>query len=91
MNRPKEQITAEALHELGALLRAAEEDRELQEKILFLARLESFHRTSLVASAVAEMALRGEPREIRAAFSFLATDEGAARAIEFLGARKTKA
>lgn len=65
---------------LARLLLAAREDAKLRAQVLFLLKLPPAQRESLVNSALAEMALRGEPAEIRAAFAVLASAEGAERA-----------
>lgn len=81
---PEPQLSPEALADLSALLRAAREDAALRGQILTLVRLPVFQRNSLVASAVEQMTLRGEPARTRAAFSFLATAAGCTLARDYL-------
>ena len=63
---------------LVTLIMAALDDENLRRKITALVGLPDIHRTSLVRSAIDEMKFKGEPPEIRAAFSIMATKEGAA-------------
>lgn len=81
---PKPQQPDDLLEGIATLLRAAEEDPELRKSILFLVRLPSFQRASLVNTSMQEMQLRGAPADIRLAFGLLATDGGAAAARRLL-------
>lgn len=74
----------EPLELLASLLIAARDDEKLRAQILHLSRLPGLQRQSLVNTALHEMMLRGEPSSARAAFSSLASDEGARVAVEFL-------
>lgn len=65
---------------LARLLLESRQDANLRAQVLFLLKLPPAQRESLVNSALQEMALRGEPADVRAAFAVLATAEGAARA-----------
>lgn len=69
---------------LATLLRAAQEDAALRLQLLALLRAPPLQRESMVHTAVHEMALRGEPAEVRAAFAVLATEAGAKTALAVL-------
>ncbi len=69
---------------IADLLLAQKEDEQLRRRILFLARLPVFQRESLGNTGLQEMKFRGEPAEMRAAFSVLATEPGAALVIRAL-------
>lgn len=64
---------------LARLLLESRQDANLRAQVLFLLKLPPAQRESLVNSALQEMALRGEPADVRAAFAVLATAEGGAR------------
>ena len=65
---------------LATLVVAAREDEAFRQRVLWVLSLPADQREPLVRSAVAEMALRGEPGPIRAAFLSLATEAGAQQA-----------
>ena len=67
---------------LATLILAARENKEFRRELIFLLGLPDEQRTPLVLTAVEEMKLKGEPPEICAAFSILATSDGAAAAIK---------
>ncbi len=71
---------------IARLLIAAREDPDFRRRLKIILQLPSHHRRSLVNDAVHQMALRGEPEDLRAAFSILATDEGAATALKVIDA-----
>lgn len=81
--RPKAPATDPG-HELATLLLAARDDAALRRQLLFLLRAPPWQRQSLVNTAIHEMTLRGEPRDARAAFALLVTDEGAKAALAIL-------
>jgi hypothetical protein len=70
---------------IAHLLLAAREDAAFRKRLEMILRLPGPHRRSMVNDALHQMALRGEPEGLRAAFSVLATDEGAATALRALG------
>jgi hypothetical protein len=70
---------------LARLLREAGRDAGLRARILFLLKLPPRQRESLVNTALAEMRLRGEPADARAAFAVLATEAGAQLVRQELG------
>jgi hypothetical protein len=72
---------------VAQLLLAAKEDNAFRNRILVLLRSPQTQRQSLINSALHEMALRGEPENIRAGFALLATDEGAQTALRVLNAK----
>lgn len=74
------QVTVDATDSLATLILAARENDKLKRELKFLLSLPEEQRTPLVLTAVEEMRLKGEPPEICAAFSILATPEGAASA-----------
>lgn len=67
---------------LVRLVLAARESREFRKQVMDLLNLPANQRESLVNSALHEMALRGEPADVRAAFAMLATADGAAAAAQ---------
>mgnify|MGYP000026476838 CR=1 FL=1 len=63
---------------LARLILAARESSEFRSELRLLLNLPEKQRAPLVLTAVEEMKMKGEPPEICAAFSILATPEGAA-------------
>jgi hypothetical protein len=74
----------DTLDAMAALFRAADADPGLRKRLRFLIQLPSFQRASIVNTSVEEMALRGEPEDVRTAFRLLATDEAAKIALRYL-------
>jgi hypothetical protein len=92
MSPKTNELTANfAFEGVSALLRSALSDPGLKTQIINLARLPSLHRAAILKTAIHEMTLRGEPEDIRSAFGLLATDEGAAVALQFLSPDQKKA
>jgi hypothetical protein len=71
---------------LASLVLAAREDAEFREQLLFVLRLPPTQRGPLIATALEQMTLRGEPAVARAAFRVLSTEEGARQAIQAIEA-----
>ena len=69
---------------LAYLFLAAKEDPAFREQLFGILRLPEEVRGSVVAGAVQEMTLRGEPREAVTAFAMLASQEVASRALAAL-------
>jgi hypothetical protein len=67
---------------IARLVLAAREDAAFRWRLESVLRLPSHHRQSLLNDAVRQMTLKGEPEDLRAAFSILATDDGAAIALK---------
>ncbi len=68
---------AAAQDALADLVLAAREDEAFRQRVMFVLKLPTEQRESLVRSAVEEMTMRGEPAAMRAAFLVLSTSEGA--------------
>jgi hypothetical protein len=66
------------------LLLAAREDPEFGNRLHAILRLPSFHRKSMVNTALNEMQLKGEPPLLMQAIALLADDASAARMREYL-------
>jgi len=75
---------SDSLEALSALLRAADADADFRKRLEFLLQLPSLQRASIVNTSVQEMTLRGEPEDVRSAFSLLSADEVAEAAIRYL-------
>jgi len=69
---------------LATLIVAATEDASFRKRLVFVLRLPQSQREPIVKTAVDEMRLRGEPADVRAAFTALSTDEGAQIALQLL-------
>jgi len=68
----------------AVLLLAAKEDPEFGDRLRAILRLSSFHRKSMINTALNEMQLKGEPPLLMQAIALLAHDESAAKIREFL-------
>jgi hypothetical protein len=66
------------------LLLAAREDPEFGDRLQAILRLPSFHRKSMINTALNEMQLKGEPPLLMQAIALLADDESAAKIRAFL-------
>ena len=75
---------SDTLDAIAALLRAADADAGFRKRLRLLLQLPSLQRASIVNTSVEEMTLRGEPEDVRSAFSLLATDEAAQAALRYL-------
>ena len=75
---------SDTLDAIAALLRAADADADFRKRLRLLLQLPSLQRASMVNTSVEEMSLRGEPEDVRSAFSLLATDEAAEAAVRYL-------
>lgn len=71
---------------IADLLLVAREDPEIRRRLRAILSLPRLHREPLLNTALEEMALRGEPGSLRAAFAVLIDDEGARRALQALDA-----
>jgi hypothetical protein len=72
---------------LARLLIAANDDPALRQRLIALLSVPSSERQALIATALHEMALRGEPETIRAAFAMLGPEKSAATALRILTGR----
>ena len=66
------------------LLLAAKEDKEFGDRLRVVLRLPSFHRKSMINSALAEMQAKGEPPLLMQAIALLADDASAAKMLGYL-------
>ena len=66
------------------LLLAAREDPELGDRLRAILRLPSFHRKSMINTALNEMQLKGEPPLLMQAIALLADDASVAKMREYL-------
>ena len=83
-NRDLADAAADAI---ARLVTAAAEDPAFRRRVLFVVRLPAFHRASVIATAVQEMRLKGEPPADILAFAALADDDAAAKLRSELEAR----
>jgi hypothetical protein len=74
----------DGLEAISALLRAADDDPDFRRRLERLLELPTFQRVSIVNASVQEMTLRGEPADVRLAFSLLTADEVADQAMRYL-------
>lgn len=66
------------------LLRVAQEDAAVGDRLLKILRLPSFQRKSLLGGLVHEMRLKGAPTDFVAAISVLQDDEAADKALQVI-------
>jgi hypothetical protein len=74
----------DSLEAMAALLRAADADADLRNRLRVLLQLPPFQRASIVNTSVEEMTLRGEPEDVCSAFSLLAADKASEVALRYL-------
>ena len=66
------------------LLLAAKADAEFGKRLRLVLRLPSFHRKSMISSALAEMQVKGEPLQLIQAMALLADEVTAAKILDYL-------
>ena len=69
---------------MAALLLAARADADFDKRLRLVLRLPSFHRKSMINSALAEMQAKGEPPLLMQAIAQIADDDSAAKMLRYL-------
>ena len=72
------------------LMRVAQEDSDIRKKLIFILKLDSFNRKSLLNTWLNDLRLQGAPKKLRKALSAFLDDAVAGKALEVFNESETE-